>query len=158
VEELSVWFVRYHSGEMIDSLSKSILEMAKLRVLRINICFARRIDQERKNRFLRAIDACATLKEIYVADESEGDNFSRAEIQLLQDGRSERNNALRRLVANPSDFPGKQLLTLMLQLENCPTGRFQLARALPAELYRRGNSQTELHSLRAKKKKRKLNI
>jgi len=155
VEELTVLSI---GRGQIESLAKSIQEMAKVKVLRLVFQNQRvPLPPESKTQFLRAIDACATLTEIHVTDDSDdGNNFTQEEMQLLQDGRTERNNALGRLVANPDDVPEKELLKLMLRLEHCPTGRFQLARALPPARYRRGDAQTESPPVLRAPKKRKL--
>ena len=42
-----------------------------------------------------------------------------------------RNEKLAQFTANSSTYPQDQLLDLMRQFDNCPTGRYRLARTLP---------------------------
>lgn len=101
----------------------------KLKVLHAVFFFVHELPSQAKKRFLRAVDACTTLTEIQVTDRRH--HFSQEEMQLLQEGRIGRNNELRRFVANPDGYPERDLLKLMLQLQTCPTGLFELARELP---------------------------
>lgn len=152
VEELSFQFGHWEIDTELYSMAiRTISAIAKLKVLRIRVNFD--VDyaldsleerqtyhvpchsiSEAKVQLLRVIDECVTLNEVHVIDH-ENRVFSQEEIELLQGGRIERNMALRRFVANPTEFPARDLLALMLQLQNCPSGSFALARALPKECF-----------------------
>ena len=80
--------------------------------------------------FLQAVDACATVTTIEVQDVDPFTFFS-PELKQQLEAIARRNRELARLVANPSAFPMSRLPSLMLQLGNCPTGRYMLARCLP---------------------------
>jgi len=122
-----------HRGK-VEFLTKEMPDMASFQAVRITCGDRTRIHPEIKRQFLREVDACNTLTEIQVDDVGNG-NFSQDEIQWLR-GRAERNRNLRLLKSSPLTFPQRELLVLMLKLQNCPSGRFELARALvPAELY-----------------------
>jgi len=82
-------------------------------------------------RFLRTLDACVTLTEIQVHN-GYSSYFSQEEMRLLRDGRTERNNELCRLEADPDAYPERDLLVSMLKMENNPTGLFKVLRKIPA--------------------------
>jgi len=143
VEELLVEFGVQEDWKKFDSLVRILSEMVQLKVLRVTLGVRQaqaQLHREAKIRFFRAIDACAALTDIDVIDiGNTGNNFSQDQIHqihLLQDGRTERNRNLHSFVANPSEYPGRELLKLMLQLENCPNGRLQLVRALPQDFFK----------------------
>lgn len=142
LEELRVELCHQPRGrDSFDVLVKTMLpNMPELRVLCITLSdsvissrgLTVNINAKTKQRFLQLVDENAILTDIQVIVEGGGDVevFSQEEIQWLQ-GRAIRNQRLLRFVTNPSSLSEKELLMLMLQLENCPTGRLQLARALP---------------------------
>jgi len=139
-------------------LIKSITEMVKLKVLHIKLfCFG--IDPKPKKRFFQAIDANATLTEIKIEEQGNRNiSFNKEEIQWLE-GRAKRNRNLRRLIENPGEFSDKEVLVLMLQLQNCPTGRLQLARALPVAFFRHAvptNSNDAQPTRRSAKARRRI--
>jgi len=111
------------------------MEMPKLKAFSldfgVNITHHEFSVNKNKKELFRAVDACATITTIQV-DDAHG-NFTPQEMQLLQDGRTERNRNLRRFVANPRQLSEKELLVLMLQLKNCLSGRYELVRKLPSE-------------------------
>jgi hypothetical protein len=76
---------------------------------------------------LDAIDACATLTQIQL-DKRGIVEFSPVKLQ----GVMTRNQELGRFVTNPGIYPTNKLLALMCQFDNCPSGRYMLARHLPA--------------------------
>lgn len=140
VEEL-----HFECGKLRESeikfcrLIKSITEMDKLRVLHVTL-FSFETNQKPKKRFFCAIDATATLT-VFKIDEIDIEEignrnicFNQEEIQWME-GRVKRNKNLRRFVNNPDDFSDKEVLVLMLQLQNSHTGRLQLARALPVSFF-----------------------
>jgi len=89
-----------------------------------------------KARLLRALDASTTLTEINVRAYGGGSHFSQEEMRLLQDGRIGRNNDLGRFERNPDAYPERDLLVLMLQMENSLTGLFKIVRNIPARFRR----------------------
>jgi len=137
LKELSLQLGRQHApGTKFSLLSNTIQEMAQVETLHITFFAYVSIEKETKKQFFRAIDACATLTEIQVEVRnmrSSNTTFSPKQMQLLQDGRTERNRNLRRFVANPRQLSEKELLVLMLQLKPCASGRYELVRKLPSE-------------------------
>lgn len=134
LEELKVdihFFPDAHKA-VVDAISN----MAHLRVLRITFDSGLRsaVQPTAKQLLLRAINANATLTEIHVDIGGTGHIFSPEDLhlmRLLRDGRTQRNSALARFVQNPSQLSQKEVLVLMLQLENCPSGSYELVRKLP---------------------------
>jgi len=147
VEDLSVEFDNLgDGGARFDAVANLLLcGSTKLTVLHIASSVPVEIQPQAKINFFRAVEALAGLAEIHISNVTSGginnNNgggtilFSQQEAQWLQ-GRAERNRNLRRFVVNPRNFPERELLILMLRLENCPMGRLQLARALPVELFK----------------------
>ena len=82
------------------------------------------------------INACATLHETsnFVVGENSNLFFDQEETHLLQNGRTARNKELWRFEMDPIEYPEKDLLALMLQMKNSPTGLFRVVRKLPDRL------------------------
>ena len=79
--------------------------------------------------FFQNIQACATVTQIQV-NNNDRDDFDADEMRLLQK-LTTRNQELARFITNPSTYPTDELLALIPDLDNCPTGRYMLARRLP---------------------------
>ena len=79
-----------------------------------------------------AIEACATLTQIQLIENYPPTDFRPAAVQEKLLSIVTRNRELARFVANPRGYPDGKLLTLMRQFDNCPTGRYVLARCFPA--------------------------
>ena len=80
--------------------------------------------------FIGAIDACATVKHIYLDDYAPID-FRPAEVQRKVELIATRNRVLASFIANPHDYPGDVLLALVRLLDKSPTGLFMLSRSFP---------------------------
>ena len=104
---------------------------------------------------LQALEACASVTEIYVNNDGERHDFTEHEEQQLRQITA-RNCELGEFVANPSTFPIVQLVTLMSQFNNCPTGLYMLTRRLPEVFsFQKGNSLFPLMALNPTRKLRK---
>jgi hypothetical protein len=80
--------------------------------------------------YMDAIEACATVMQIQQNHEKNHppvDIGVRRQLQSI----ATRNRELAPFVANPRAYPGDELLALMSQFDNSPTGRFMLALCLP---------------------------
>lgn len=99
---------------------------------------------------LQAMEACATVLVVKFHDDEDETNFSPADEQKLERVMI-RNEELDNYVENPSTYPDAKLLWLMLQFDNCPTGRYLLARHLPEVL----SFETKIEESQSKQKKRK---
>ena len=141
--------VKIAKEEDLVLLADAISKMAKLEVLRFSGEVP--IQPKTKRYFCRAIDACATPISIQVIGAVAG-NWTQAEMQMLRRGRKKRNKALRRFVLNPTSYTQKELLVLMLKLEHCPTGLYELVRALPIGFL--VATETQTHTGRANKRTR----
>ena len=78
-----------------------------------------------------AVEACSTIMQIQLDNMPVRFGFCRAESEPKLQSIATRNRALARFVSNPRAYPGDELLALMRQSDNCPTGRYMLARCLP---------------------------
>ena len=81
---------------------------------------------------IKAIEGCATITQFslihegrYYVDRPLNSKIRRA---------LARNNELARFVASPSTYPTHSLPSLMVQFDQCPSGRYMLARRLPEML------------------------
>ena len=74
------------------------------------------------------IETCATVTQIQMDDSFPPTDGRRQKWQTV----ATRNRALARFVATPRAYPGDELLALMTQFDKSPTGRYMLARCLPA--------------------------
>ena len=114
----------------LKSLTHMIRGAVKLRSLTIHnhssrnqLCPPRQLFQ--------ALEACASITEIHVNhDDGYPHDFTEPEVQQLRQITA-RNSELGQFVGNPSTFPNDKLLILMLQLDECPSGLYMLARRLP---------------------------
>ena len=102
---------------------------------------------------LDVIEACATVTQIQLGE------FQIASVKRRL-GKLEafatRNCELARFVANPRAYPsGDELLALMSQFDNCPTGRYMLARCFPAIPSFFKSASTNSSTAGAKKRKRR---
>ena len=78
------------------------------------------------------IQACATVTQIQLLlDGNPSLDFTPAAVQQKLQAIATRNCELARFVANPRAYPGDELLALMHQFDNCPTGRYMLACCFP---------------------------
>jgi hypothetical protein len=79
-----------------------------------------------------AIEACATVTRIQLDRIFAPRCFEAAAVQKKLKKIKRRNRELACFVASPRDYPsGDELLTLMRQFDNCPTGRYMMARCFP---------------------------
>lgn len=141
-----------HSAENFDSLVTAILDCAKLRVLHLTFGRMIRLRQEAKKRFFQALDASTSLTDLQVHDAG-SNTFSPDEMHLLEaGGRAERNIELRRFVANPPIYPGRDLLALFLKVEHSLSGQYTLVRNLPADCFRGGKKSDVRLNKRLKSK------
>ena len=74
---------------------------------------------------LDAIEACTTVTQVQLG------NFLPAAVQEKLQTIATRNRELARFIANPRAYLGDELVKLIRKLDNCPTGRYMLARCLP---------------------------
>ena len=75
-----------------------------------------------------AIEACVSVTYIELCRKFPPIDFSPAAVQRMLQTIATRNRELARFVANPhASYPRDDLLTLMRQLDGCPTGRYMLA-------------------------------
>jgi hypothetical protein len=114
--------------EKVESLARMIRGALKLNSLTIH-------NRDHKlPQLLQALEACPTVTEIHVIDYI-GYPYDFTEPGLQQLRRiTARNSELGQFVADPSSFPNAKLLTLMIQLNDCPSGLYMLARRLPEVL------------------------
>jgi hypothetical protein len=77
------------------------------------------------------IEACATVKQIQLSRSSPVYAFRPDEVQQKLQVIATRNRKLARFVAKPREYPGSDLLALMSQFDNSPTGRYMLACCFP---------------------------
>ena len=102
---------------------------------------------------LDVIEACATVTQIQLG-EFQIDSVKRRLGKL--EAFATRNCELARFVANPRAYPsGDELLALMSQFDNCPTGRYMLARCFPAIPSFYKSASTNSSTAGAKKRKRR---
>ena len=78
-----------------------------------------------------AIEACPSVTQIQHDHQFRQSGLRRSAVQRKLQAIAARNRALARFVADPRAYAGDELLTLMRQFDNCPTGRYMLARCLP---------------------------
>ena len=79
---------------------------------------------------IQAIEACATVTWIELNNYGDRNDFDLDQVQQLRNVRA-RNNELARFIENPCMYPTESLMALLCQFDNCPTGRYMLARRLP---------------------------
>ena len=77
---------------------------------------------------MNAIDACATVTQIQLASHFAPSDFCPDAVHQKLQTIAMRNRELARFVANPHKYPHNDLLKLMRQFDNSPTGRYMLAR------------------------------
>ena len=77
---------------------------------------------------LDAIDACANVTQIQLASHFAPSDFCPDAVHQKLQTIAMRNRELARFVANPHKYPHNDLLKLMRQFDNSPTGRYMLAR------------------------------
>ena len=126
-------FTIYEEDDFV-LLAEGISKMSKLKCLRIHFSGLGSIQPRIKRYFFQAVDASTAPTQIQVNDHDRL-FFSQKERQLLRLGRKDRNKDLCRFVKSPTSCTHKEVLVLMLKLEHCPTGLYELARNLPAYFY-----------------------
>ena len=77
------------------------------------------------------IEACATVTQIQLDNDNPPRNFLPDANQEKLQEIATRNRALACFVANPRTYPDDELLKLMRQFDNSPTGRYMLAQSFP---------------------------
>jgi hypothetical protein len=134
VKKLTVELYQYNEAcdttEKLESLARMIRGAVKLNSLTIHN-HSRRNPLCPPRQFLQALEACATVTDIDV-NQHDGNphDFTEPEVQQLR-LITTRNSELGHFVANPSTFPNDKILTLMIQLSDCPSGLYILTRRLP---------------------------
>ena len=73
-----------------------------------------------------AIEACPSVTQIQHDHQFRQSGLRRSAVQRKLQAIAARNRALARFVADPRAYAGDELLTLMRQFDNCPTGRYML--------------------------------
>lgn len=81
--------------------------------------------------YMAVIEACATVTQIELDVDDLPIDFSPAFMQRALQTIATRNRQLARFRDNPSAYPIDELLALMRQFDNNPTGRYMLARCFP---------------------------
>ena len=81
---------------------------------------------------LNIIIACPTVTQIQLDRRYPPDDFRPAFVQQTLQAIASRNRELARFMDNPRTYPGDELLTLIREFDNNPTGRYMLARCFPA--------------------------
>jgi hypothetical protein len=81
---------------------------------------------------MAVIEACTTVTQIRLDRFRPPDHFPLAAVRRTLQTITTRNHELARFVANPGALPGDELLKLMSQCDNCPTGRYMIACCFPA--------------------------
>ena len=76
---------------------------------------------------IQTLDACTTITQIQVDRILIPDEVQ----QLYSQQIAKRNTELNHFVTDPVAYPVRELLALMSLFDNCPTGRYMLARRLP---------------------------
>jgi hypothetical protein len=98
---------------------------------------------------VETLEACTTITLLEVGSEgNQGDNSSSSDdddddADIVQQFKriAVRNEKLAQFMASPNTYPKDQLLDLMRQFDNCPTGRYRLACSLPEIFdFQRGDS------------------
>ena len=113
-------------GDIVNEQeSKILLELIKPSVQHLTLEY--RCPME----IMDAIDACVTTTQIQLDDNALPANFDPAAVQEQLHAITKRNLELAAFVANPGAYPGDESLKLMSQCDNCPTGRYMLARSFP---------------------------
>ena len=129
VEHLIV-VIHTYAIEIIDIVAKAMQHMKKLRILTfafepVRPCIPRGARQE----FHRAFGACTNLVEYNSNCYRNSMYENRAEIRFRH-AVIKRNRLLRRVIANPIAADEKEFLRLMLQLQQCPTGLYELMQVM----------------------------
>ena len=118
------------STEKLKSLARMIRKAVKLKSLTIQTYDGELLSRPPRQ-LLQALEACPTVTEIHVNDyDVRRPLFPEPEVQQLR-RITARNSELGQFVADPLTLPNDKMLTLMLQLNNCPSGLYMLTRRLP---------------------------
>ena len=105
---------------------QQLLEVTKQCELITNFGFT---DMYYFSNHLKRVLFVTQIQVIHDKDDLEPPSFRPEQVQQLQLIAS-RNRELARWVAMPNTHSAFELMSLILQLENCPTGRYMLARCL----------------------------
>ena len=116
--------------EELQSLARTIRRAAKLKSLLIEEHYHYRL--RLPSRMIKAIDGCATITQFAAIHDIRPDLDRPLPLQLQRT--LARNNELARFVASPSTYPTHSLPNLILQFDQCPSGRYMLVRRLPEVL------------------------
>ena len=143
VTRLNILFERYReeneTTKKLESLTRMIRGAVKLnRLIVCNLGSLNPLSPPRQ--FFQAFEACPTVTEIYVNSDVDRHDFTEPEERQLRQVAA-RNSELEQFVANPSTFPNDNLLYLISQFDNCPSGLYMLTRRLPeAFSFAKGNT------------------
>ena len=126
VTRLEVHLVRYN--DTTERLTRMIRGAVKLNSLAIYTRGDKHLSPP--HQLFEALKACASVTKIRVGNDGYWRAFTEPEVWQLRQI-TVRNSRLGRFVASPSTFPKAKLLSLMLQLNESPTGLYMLTRRLP---------------------------
>ena len=121
--------------EKLESLTRMIRGAVQLNSLTI-ITYEGNLLNRPPHQLFEALEECASVTEIRVSNGGNQRNFSKldfSERDVQQLRRiTARNRELGQFLADPASFPNEnRLSTLMLQLDDSPTGLYMLTRRLP---------------------------
>ena len=104
---------------------------------------------------MNAIEACTTVLHIELELRYTPIAYRSAAVRRKLQVIATRNRELARFVADPRAYPtGNEMLALMGQFDNCPTGRYMLARCFP-EIYSFFKIKSDDSSTTGPKKRKK---
>ena len=116
--------------QQLQYLTRMIRRAAKLKSLRIEERYHVRL--RLSSRMIEALEGCATITQFAAIHDFRPDLDRPLPPQLRRI--LDRNNELARFVASPSTYPTDNLPSLIVQFDQCPSGRYMLARRLPEML------------------------
>ena len=142
VKRLNVQLDFHYENETtkkLKSLTRMIRGGVKLNSLTIHSHGYNQLSPPRQ--LFQALAACASVTGIHVnGSDSNRHDFTELEVQQLR-RITVRNSELGQFMANTSSFSRDKLLTLMIQLSDCPSGLYMLTRRLPETFsFQKGNS------------------
>jgi hypothetical protein len=119
--------------KVLETLTSLICGAAKLQSLTVKEIFE--VPIILPSRMIEAMEGCATITQVSLFHEDYNgdlclDDPQNPEIRRIL----ARNNELARFVASPSTYPTHRLPFLIVQFDQCPSGRYMLARRLPEML------------------------
>ena len=126
--EVSIDCMFPHAREKLAVLRRFICDAVQLQSLTI---YAHSRSVRLLGPLVETVEACVTIQRIEVDSHGHRGDYD-DDVMVVQLRRfAARNEQLARFMASPNTYPNVQLLDLMRQFNNCPTGRYRLARCLP---------------------------